>query len=238
MKKEDLTIEIYADGADIDGMLEMKKRPYIKGFTTNPTLMKKAGVKDYLSFAKEVVNNIADLPVSFEVFADDVETMEKEARKLSGLGNNVYVKIPVMNTRGEDTYDLISKLSNDGLKLNVTAIFTLDQVERVVSSLSSNEDSIVSLFAGRIADAGVDARSHAKAAVEICSSNPRAKLLWASCREVYNIIEAQEAGAHIITVTNSILGKIDNLGKDLRDFSQETVQMFYKDGRSLGYSIL
>ena len=238
MRFEDLTIDIYADGADVDGMLEMKKRSYVKGFTTNPSLMKKAGVQDYVSFAQKVLSEIRDLPVSFEVFSDDFATMEVEAKKLASLGENVYVKIPVMNTRGEASYDLIRKLSDEGLHLNVTAIFTLDQVYDVVNALNDEVDSIVSLFSGRIADAGVDARTHTRAAVALCRTNKSAKLLWASCREVYNIIEAQEAGADIITVTNDILRKVSNIGKDLRQYSQETVQMFADDSKSLGFSII
>lgn len=238
MRIEDLTIDIYADGADVNGMLEMKKRPYIKGFTTNPSLMKKAGVKDYVEFAKAVLKEIKDLPVSFEVFSDDEATMEKEARKLAALGDNVYVKIPVMNTKGEPTYDLVRRLSNDGLHLNVTAIFTLEQVARVVEALSGKADSIVSLFSGRIADTGVDAGAYAKAAAALCGSKNNVRLLWASCREVYNIVEAQEAGVDIITVPNDILKKMNGFGKDLLAFSQETVKMFSDDGKALGFSIL
>lgn len=238
MKVEDLTIDIYADGADLEGMLEMKKLPYIKGFTTNPTLMKKAGVKDYVDFAENVLKEINDLPVSFEVFSDDVQTMEKEARKLASLSNNVYVKIPVMNTKCEPTYDLIHRLSEAGLHLNVTAIFTLEQVAQVTDALSGKEDSIVSVFFGRIADAGVDARAYARAAAALCGRKDHIRLLWASCREIYNIVEAQEAGSDIITVPNDILKKTNNLGKDLFEFSRETVQMFSDDSEKLGYTIL
>lgn len=238
MTINDLKVAIYADGADVKGMLEMREKGFIKGFTTNPTLMKKAGVKDYISFAEEVLKEIKDVPVSFEVFSDEMELMEKEARRLSGLGDNVYVKIPVMNTKGEATYELVRKLSSEGMHLNVTAVFTMDQVTSVVEALNDEVESIVSLFCGRIADAGVDARVYAREAAAICSKNKGAKLLWASCREVYNIIEADEAGADIITVTNDILKKLGNIGKDLEQFSRETVQMFSDDGKSLGFSIL
>lgn len=238
MRVEDLKVSIYADGADVKGMLEMKEKGYIKGFTTNPTLMKKAGVKDYISFAKEVLSKINDVPVSFEVFSDDFDTMEKEAKKLSSLGNNVYVKIPVMNTKGEASYELVRKLSAEGMHLNVTAVFTMDQVTQVVNALNEEVETIVSLFCGRIADAGVDAREYSKQAAAICSKKRGVSLLWASCREVYNIVEADQSGADIITVPNDILKKIGNMGKDLEQFSRETVQMFSDDGKSLGFSIL
>ncbi|MCR4591209.1 MAG: transaldolase [Lachnospiraceae bacterium] len=238
MTVEDLKIDIYADGADIDGMLEMSRKPYIKGFTTNPTLMKKAGVTDYVSFAGKVLDKIKTLPVSFEVFADDFPTMKKEAEKLSGMGDNVYVKIPVTNIDGEPSYELIRELSKEGLKLNVTAIMPLGQVEKVVESFEDGTENIVSVFAGRIADAGVDAEEHMRKAAKICHKRDGIRLLWASCREVYNIVQAEKSGSDIITVTNDILKKCGNLGKDLEQFSLETVRMFSKDGHALGFSIL
>lgn len=238
MRIEDLNIDIYADGADLKGMLEMRKKPFIKGFTTNPTLMRKAGIKNYLEFARQVLSEIRDLPVSFEVFSDDFREMEREAEKLAELGENVYVKIPVTNTKGIPSYDLIRKLSTAGVHVNVTAVFTFDQIERSMEAISESTGGIVSVFAGRIADAGVDARQHMKKAGEICHKKKNVKLLWASCREVYNIVEAEQSGADIITVTNELLKKCDNLGKDLNDFSLETVKMFYDDAKSLGYSIL
>lgn len=238
MNVEDLKISIFADGADLDGMLEMRKRSYIKGFTTNPTLMKKAGVGDYISFAENVLSEIKDVPVSLEVFSDEFDLMEKEARRLSSLGKNVYVKIPVMNTKGEPSYDLIRKLSSDGINLNVTAVFTQEQIAAVVDALSEDIGGIVSQFCGRIADTGIDVRSYARASVVLCHRKKNVKYLWASCREVYNIIEAEEAGADIITVTNDILRKLGNLGKDLEQFSRDTVKMFSDDGKSLGFSIL
>lgn len=239
MKLQDVKIAIYADGADVSGMLEMSKKDYIKGFTTNPSLMKKAGVTDYVCFAKEVLANITELPVSFEVFGDDFETMEKEAVLLSSLADNVFVKIPVTNSKGEPSYELIKRLSAKGIKLNVTAVFTLDQVRAVKDSLSHNADSIISVFAGRIADAGFDAESHMKQAKDICSDNCKIMLLWASCREVFNIVEACRAGADIITVTNDILIKAEkNMGKDLKQYSLETVNMFLNDSKELGFSII
>ena len=237
MRFEDLTVTLYADGADIEGMKEEYKKGYVKGFTTNPTLMKKAGVTDYVTFAKEVVKEIPDLPLSFEVFADDFDTMEKEAKVIAALGDNVYVKIPITNSKGESSIPLIRRLSAAGLKLNVTAILTLDQVEATVDAFADGTKNIVSVFAGRIMDTGVDAVPVMKKATELCRKKPGTLSLWASCREVYNIVQAQESGTDIITVTNAILAKLPNFGKDLAQLSLETVQMFVNDGKSLGFSI-
>ena len=238
MKFEDLKVTVYADGADIEAMKEEYRKGYVKGFTTNPTLMKKAGVKDYVTFAKEAVKEIPDLPLSFEVFADDFDTMEKEAEYISSLGNNVYVKIPITNSKGESSVPLIKKLSSKGIKINATAILTLDQVRSVVDAFAEGTGNIVSVFAGRILDTGVDAVPVMKEVTEICKSKPGTLSLWASCRELYNIIQADQCGTDIITVTNNILAKLPNLGKDLTQLSLETVQMFVNDGKSLGYSIL
>ncbi len=238
MRFEDLTVTLYADGADINGMKEEYKKGYVKGFTTNPTLMKKAGVTDYVTFAKEVVSEIPDLPLSFEVFADDFDTMEKEAKVLSALGDNVYVKIPITNATGESSIPLIKRLSAAGLKLNVTAILTLEQVEQTVDAFAEGTENIVSVFAGRIMDTGVDAVPIMKKATEICRKKPGTLSLWASCREVYNIIQADQCGTDIITVTNNLLAKLPNLGKDLSQLSLETVQMFSNDSKALGFSIL
>lgn len=237
MRANDLKISIYADGADIDGMLEEYRKGYVSGFTTNPTLMKKAGVKDYLEFAEQVVEAIPDLPLSFEVFADEFEKMEQEADILAGLGGNVYVKIPITNSKGESSIPLIQRLSEKGMQLNVTAVFTLDQVSSVVSALSSGTRNIISVFAGRIMDAGEDAEPIMRAAEALCREKSGIKLLWASCREVFNIVQAERCGVDIITVTNDILRKLPGIGKELKQFSLETVQMFVKDGESLGYSI-
>ena len=238
MKFEDLRITLYADGADIEGMKEEYQKGYVKGFTTNPTLMKKAGVTDYVTFAKEAVSQIPDLPLSFEVFADDFDTMEKEAKVIAALGDNVNVKIPITNSRGESSIPLIAKLSQAGLKLNVTAILTLDQVRRTVDAFCPGTQNIVSVFAGRIMDTGVDAVPIMQEAAKICRTKPGTLSLWASCREVYNIIQADACGTDIITVTNNLLAKLPNLGKDLAQFSLETVQMFASDSRALGFSIL
>lgn len=237
MRAEDLSITIYADGADIEAMKEEYRKGYVKGFTTNPTLMKKAGVKDYVTFARECVKEIPDLPLSLEVFADDFETMEEEARIICALGENVYVKIPITNSKGESSIPLIKKLSEDGLRLNVTAILTMQQIEETVDAFKPGTQNIVSIFAGRIMDTGVDAVPMMKKAKEIAAKKPGTLTLWASCREVYNIIQANESGTDIITVTNAILAKLPNLGKDLKQLSLETVQMFVNDGKSLGYSI-
>ncbi len=238
MRFEDLKVTLYADGADIEGMKEEYKKGYVKGFTTNPTLMKKAGVTDYITFAKEAVSQIPDLPLSFEVFSDDFDTMEQEAKVIAALGQNVYVKIPITNSRGESSIPLIKKLSAAGLKLNVTAILTLEQVEETVNAFAPGTENIVSVFAGRIMDTGVDAVPVMKKATELCRKKPGTLSLWASCREVYNIIQADQCGTDIITVTNNLLAKLPNLGKDLKQLSLETVQMFANDSAALGFSIL
>ncbi|WP_244835041.1 transaldolase [Clostridium sp. BJN0001] len=238
MKYNDLKVKIFADGADLKGMLDVYNKGIVKGFTTNPSLMRKAGVTDYKKFAKEVLENIKDMPVSFEVFSDDFETMEKEVEVIAALGENVYVKIPVTNTKGESSIPLIKKLSDKGYHLNITAIFTIDQVREVVSALKDGVNSIVSVFAGRIADTGANPIAMMKEASEICKSKKGVELLWASCREFYNIIEADECGCQIITVQNDILKKVKDMGKDLNEYSLETIRGFFKDGSSLGFSIL
>jgi len=230
-------IKLYADGADLNGMIEEYKKGIASGFTTNPTLMKKAGVKSYEEFAKAALKAIPDLPISFEVFSDDLPGMEREARKIGSWGKNVYIKIPVTNTKGESTASLVKKLSHDGLKLNVTAILTLDQVKTVAKALSPDTPSIVSVFAGRIADTGVDPMPMMKESVKVLKSNPKAELLWASTRELLNLIQAESCGCHIITITNDILKKVPQVGKDLSQLSLETVQMFYSDAQSAGYKI-
>lgn len=238
MKLEDLKIAIYADGADIQGMKNEYAKGIVKGFTTNPTLMKKAGIKSYSDFSKEILREIPDLPISMEVFADDFETMGKEAREIASWGNNVYVKIPISNTKGESSVPLIKELSGDDLKLNITAMFTLEQTEAVLNVLKQGTQNIVSIFAGRIMDAGVDAEVIMKEAAQLCKNSGKAKLLWASCREVFNIIQADRCDVDIITVTNDILAKLKNFGKDLNQYSIETVQMFARDSTALGFSIL
>ena len=238
MKLEDLNIAIYADGADLPGMMDMYQKGFIKGFTTNPTLMKKAGVTSYTEFVREAVRAIPDRPISFEVFANDFETMKAEALALAQYGGQIFVKIPITNADGKSSVPLISALSKEGVRVNVTAVFTLEQVRRVVDSFEDNTQNIVSLFAGRIADTGVDPEPMMWKTSELCRQRPGTKSLWASCREVFNIVQADRCGADIITVTNDLLAKIECLGKDLNTFSLETVQMFERDGRGLGFSIL
>lgn len=233
-----LKVKVYADGADLDQMVDVYNEGTVKGFTTNPSLMKSAGVTDYNAFAKKVVEAIPDMSISFEVFGDDFETMEKEARKISQYGENVFVKIPITNTKAESSIPLIEKLSADGINLNVTAIFTVDQVRQVVEAVSEDSHTIVSVFAGRIADTGVDPMEIMKESEVLCHSKDNIELLWASCREVLNIIQADEVGCDIITVPNSIIAKMDNLGKDLEEYSLDTVKGFAADIEKLGYSIL
>jgi transaldolase len=238
MTRNDFNIKIFADGADINGMLEMYSAGFISGFTTNPTLMKKAGVTSYEQFALEAVKAIPDLPLSFEVFADELENMEREARKIGSWADNVYIKIPVTNTRGESSAPLIKRLSAEGFKLNITAILTLEQVEGVLRNLSPGVGAYISVFAGRIADTGIDPVSIMKETAKMCKAVAKAESLWASTRELLNIFQAQDCGVDIITVTNDILKRLQNVGKDLTQFSLETVQMFYNDARSLGFKII
>jgi transaldolase len=237
MKAENMRVKIFADGADKDGMLEMYKLPYIKGFTTNPTLMRKAGIKDYRAFAKEMVRLIPDRPISFEVFSDDFREMERQAMEIAGWGSNVYVKIPISNTRGEPAYDLAGKLSHAGVRLNITAIMTLEQVRDVLLKLSPKTSSYISIFAGRIADTGRDPLALMAAAVELLKIVPSAELIWASPRELLNIFHAEAIGCHIITVTNDILKKMKLVNYDLGTYSLDTVKMFYEDARSAGFSL-
>ena len=238
MTRDDFRIKIFADGADINGMKEMYQAGYVSGFTTNPTLMKKAGVLNYETFALEVLREITNLPLSFEVFSDDFETMEKEARKIGSWANNVYIKIPVTNTKGEPSTELIKKLSAEGFKLNITAILTLGQVEQVVRALTPGSGAYISVFAGRIADTGVNPIPIMKQTVEICRSVAGVESLWASTRELLNIFQARDCGVDIITVTNDILKKLPLVGKDLSELSLDTVRMFYEDGKSLGYKVI
>jgi transaldolase len=234
---EKLKVQIFADGADKAGMLEMYNKSFIKGLTTNPTLMKKAGIKDYEAFAKDILNDVKDKSISFEVFSDDLDEMEKQALKIATWGENVYVKIPVTNTKGIPTYSLIKKLSDKGVKVNVTAIMTLEQVRDVVLSLNQNTPSYVSVFAGRIADTGVDPVPLMSAAVQITSMNSKAEVIWASPRELLNIFQADEIGCQVITVTNDILKKLELVDYDLSSYSLDTVKMFYNDALAAGFNI-
>ena len=232
-----LKVKLFADGADRSGMLEMYEKPYIRGFTTNPTLMKKAGIADYEGFAHEILKEIPDRPISFEVFADDFDEMERQALKIRTWGENVYVKIPVSNTRREMSYGLIERLSGAGVHLNITAILTLEQVRAVAAAVQNGPASVVSVFAGRIADTGLDPVPVMSEALEILGVAPQAELLWASPREVLNIYQADTIGCHIITATNDILRKLSLSGKDLAEYSLETVQMFYDDANRAGYTL-
>lgn len=231
-------IKIYADGADVTKMLEAYKKGVAQGFTTNPTLMKVGGVVDYNAFAEEVVAAIPDLSVSFEVFADDFETMKLEALKIASYGPNVFVKIPITNTLGESSLPLVKELSDQGVNLNVTAILTIEQVQATVDAVSENSKTIVSVFAGRVADTGVDPMPLMKQSAEICHSKNNVELLWASTREVLNIFQAEEAGCDIVTVPNALLDKLPMLGKDLLELSLDTVKMFNNDIKALGFTIL
>ena len=233
-----LSIKVYSDGAVLETMLKDLNSGLVSGFTTNPSLMKKAGITSYIGFAKEVLKDIKEFPVSFEVFADDIETMEKEAEKIASLGENVYVKIPVTNSIGESTVDLMKRLAAKGVKINATAIFTLEQVREVVGALKAGTPGIVSVFAGRIADTGVDPVPIMKEALSICRQKDGVELLWASPRETYNIYQADELGVDIITCTSDLIQKLSLNGKDLTEYSLETVQMFLKDSTSLGFKIL
>lgn len=230
-------IQMYADGADLTGIGTLRENPLVKGFTTNPTLMKAAGIKDYLSFAKEAIKIVHPFPISLEVFADDFDEMERQAVLLNNLGENVYVKIPITNTQQKSTSKLVEKLSKLGIKLNVTAIFTKKQIDGVLKVLDPRVPAIVSIFAGRIADAGINPTEIMKYAITAADSNPNAFVLWASPREIYNLVEAENIGCDIITMTPDLWKKMSNLGKDLSQFSLETVQMFYNDAQASGFKL-
>jgi transaldolase len=233
----DLKVKIFADGADLAGMLEMYRLPHIKGFTTNPTLMRKAGVSDYKAFALEVLKAIPDRPISFEVFSDEFEEMAAQAHEIASWGANVYVKIPVTNTRRDPSYALIRRLSEAGVKQNVTALMTLEQVGHVTEAVAGGPPCCISVFAGRIADTGRDPVPLMYEAVAIMRRASNAELIWASPRELLNILQADMIGCHIITVTNDILKKLSNVGKDLDDYSLETVRMFHDDAKKAGYKL-
>ena len=234
---QSLRVKIFADGADKAGMLEMARQPYISGLTTNPTLMRKVGIVDYRAFAQEIISAIPNLPISFEVFSDEFEEMERQANQIAAWGAHVYVKIPVTNTRGEPAYGLIRRLSKAGVKLNVTALMTLEQVRDVSAALAGGPSSYVSVFAGRVADTGRDPVPMMAAAVELLRPYPEQELLWASPRELLNIFQADAIGCQIITVTNDVLKKLSLVGKDLGDYSLDTVKMFYNDAQQAGYSL-
>jgi transaldolase len=233
----ELKVQIFADGANKASMIELYRQPYIKGFTTNPTLMRKAGVTDYERFAREILEQIRDRPISFEVFADDEAEMERQARKIARWAENVYVKIPVTNTRRQPMDKLIHRLSADGIQINATALLALDQVRYIARALKGGAPSYISVFAGRVADTGLDPVPLMKSALEIMAPEPRCQLVWASPRELLNIIQADEIGCHIITVTSDVLKKINLIGKDLLEYSLETVQMFHEDAAHSGFKL-
>lgn len=238
MKKvENLKVKIFADGADKVGMLEMYAKPFVRGLTTNPTLMKKAGITNYRAFCKDILTSIKEKPLSFEVFSDDFSEMERQALEIASWGENVYVKIPVTNTKKEPCYALVKKLAEQKVKLNVTAIMTLEQVRDVVDSLNPDIPSYVSVFAGRVADTGVDPLPMMAKAVDMLKVAPAAELIWASPRELLNVFQADEIGCQVITVTNDILKKLSLVGYDLEQYSLDTVQMFYNDAVAAGYKL-
>lgn len=231
-------IKLFQDGADLAEMIEARRAGFVDGFTTNPTLMRKAGISDYKAFARAAIAAIPDLPISFEVFADDFETMEREAHEIASWGGDTYVKIPISNTKGDSTAPLIRKLSAKQLALNVTAILTLDQVETAVSAADPRARLIVSMFAGRIADTGVDPVPMMREAARMLKASPNAELLWASPREVLNVMQARECGCHIITAPPDLIAKLPLFGKDLRQYSLQTVRMFHEDARAAGFKLV
>jgi transaldolase len=233
----DLKIKIFADGADLKSIRAAASDPHIKGFTTNPTLMRAAGVDDYKAFALDALSLVGDRPISFEVFADDFPTMADQAREIASWGANVYVKIPVTNTKGEFSGPLIAELSHGGIKLNVTAVMTLDQIGRIAEAMSDRTAAVISVFAGRIADTGRDPVPHMRRALELVRHRRKVELLWASTRELLNIVQADEIGCHIITVTPDVLKKLALFGKDLELYSRDTVAMFHRDAMAAGYQI-
>jgi transaldolase len=234
---KELSVKLFADGADMATMRELYKNPRIQGFTTNPTLMRKAGITNYEAFASEVLERIPDRPLSLEVFADDFADMERQARRLAKLGENVYVKIPVMNTEGQSSRDLICRLVHSGIKVNATALLTLNQVVEMAGVMGGGPPCYISVFAGRIADTGRDPVPMMAAAVEILRPHPNLELIWASPREVLNVFQADLVGCQVITATSDILKKLELHGKDLHQYSRETVQMFYEDACRSAYTL-
>lgn len=235
--KDDLKIKLYADGAGLDQIKILNQQSHISGFTTNPSLIRQAGIEDYESFAKSLLGFVTEKSVSFEVFADDIDMMKKQALQIASWGRNVAVKIPVTNTKGDSTAELIGELTKEGISCNVTAIFTINQMLQLLKVIDANASVIFSIFAGRIADAGNDPEKTIKKAVELVKELPSAEILWASSRELYNIIQAQNCGCHIITVGHDLLNKINTFGKNLDQYSLETVKTFYEDALKSEYKI-
>ena len=232
-----LKIKLFADGAELDSMIQMASMPHIAGLTTNPTLMRKAGVSDYQNFAKSVLKEITEKPVSFEVFSDELDEMERQANTIAAWGENVYIKIPITNTRGHSTSKLIGKLAKQGIKVNVTAVFSDKQVLQILEELREDVPSYVSIFAGRIADTGIDPVPIVKSALTRLSSKTSCEVIWASPRELLNVFQANDVGCHIITATSDVLAKLNLVGKDLEDYSLDTVKMFYSDAQKSGYLV-
>ncbi len=237
MEWPNLKIHVYADGADKAPMIKRYKEGFVKGFTTNPTLMAKAGITDYKAFALDILSEIKDLPISFEVFSDDFNEMYRQGMEIASWGNNVNVKIPITNTKSEPAYPLIKKLFAEGVKLNVTAIFTETQLKNLKEVTTAKDDCIVSIFAGRIADTGIDPMPIMKKAVDMFKDTPKAKVLWASSRETLNFYQAEACGCHIITATDDLIGKLKLNGKDLTEYSLDTVKMFYSDATKAGFKL-
>src|SRR6516165_8150443 len=235
MNLAELKTKIFADGADKRGILDLYRNPLIQGFTTNPTLMRQAGIADYEAFARDILAEVPDRSFSLEVFSDEFEEMGRQARKLAALGPNVYVKIPITNTRGESAAPLVRQLTAENIKLNVTALLTLNQVCAMVDALEGSPSAYISVFAGRVADAGVDPVPLMKEALALMHSQPRLELIWASPREIFNLVQADRIGCHIITITHDLLKKLPSLGKDLAEFSLDTVKMFHRDAQAAGY---
>jgi transaldolase len=229
--------KIFADGADLDGIVSLAREPHIDGFTTNPTLMWKAGLTDYEEFGRRILAEVDELPISFEVFADEAVEMRRQAERIATWGDNVYVKIPVSNTRGESMADLAGALSGEGIKVNVTALFTPRQVAEITGAVADGAPSYLSVFAGRIADAGVDPVPIMREALDIMTAAPLAELIWASPRELLNLVQADAIGCHVITMTHDLLRKLPCLGKDLEEFSLETVRMFHRDAAQAGFEL-
>jgi transaldolase len=234
---DQISTRIFADGADLEGILTLAADPRISGFTTNPTLMRKVGLTDYARFARELLERVTQHPISFEVFADDAEQMRRQARLIAAWGENVYVKIPVTSTAGESMAPLARELSEEGIKVNVTALFTTAQVELITAAVANGAPSYISVFAGRIADAGVDPMPIMARSVEIMEQAPRSELIWASPREILNLVQANDVGCHIITITHDLLKKLDGLGKSLEQYSLETVRMFHSDALAAGFEL-
>ena len=234
---DQISTRIFADGADLDGILALAADPHISGFTTNQTLMRKVGLTDYGRFAQELLERVTEHPISFEVFADTAPEMRRQAHTIASWGENVYVKIPVTSTTGESMAQLARELSEDGVKVNVTALFTTAQVELIAAAVANGAPSYISVFAGRIADAGVDPIPIMARSLEIMEQAPHAELIWASPREILNLVQANEIGCHIITITHDLLKKLDSLGKSLEQYSLETVQMFHDDALAAGFTL-